>query len=570
MSVFSPFFHYSTDRLARFVCASGARKRQETGNAEPKIDLTLGEIEKTGSLRCAPASALHLIWKGSVMSDKRPLSRRVFLARAAGVTLTLGIGSLWRPLFGQAARPPYAGGVWLAGDHHIHTHYSPDGMYSIAEQVDNARRHGLGWCVITDHGGPKHDKIALEQAYPNLLEARRRFPDMHIFQGLEWNIPAAEHGSIILPPTERESKLIAEFEALYDERNESRPDTPANTEEDAVAALKHLQTLEPKPLFFANHPSRRGLDSPHELRAWAEAGPNVTRGFEGTPGHQAATFTGGERGYYGTKPTKNAWPEYPAGSYHTWGGYDWFVAKVGGVWDSLLGEGRPWYITSNSDSHKHWNDRTVADASTYATLGYVTRTDKLLAQNTYGDFYPGEYNKTWVYAPQPTPMAVLDAMRAGNMFTVLGDLIDRLELYVTGRNAVAPMGSALQLTRPGEEVTLTVKVRVPTHPNFGGNVPKLHHIDLIAGDITGPSRDRDATTNPSTRVVRQVQLAEMRQNRNWYAFEYRFSNVRQSFYVRLRGTNTSVDAPRMDTKSVNPWNDLWFYSNPVMVHLPGR
>ena len=44
----------------------------------------------------------------------------------------------------------------------------------------------------------------------------------------------------------------------------------------------------PAALFLANHPSRRGVDSPHEIRDWNDAGPNVAVGFEDAPGHQAA------------------------------------------------------------------------------------------------------------------------------------------------------------------------------------------------------------------------------------------------------------------------------------------
>ncbi|WP_202610455.1 hypothetical protein [Herbidospora solisilvae] len=30
------------------------------------------------------------------------------------------------------------------------------------------------------------------------------------------------------------------------------------------------------------------------------------------------------------------------------------TARVGGLWDALLGEGRRWWITATSDSHVHW------------------------------------------------------------------------------------------------------------------------------------------------------------------------------------------------------------------------
>jgi hypothetical protein len=495
------------------------------------------------------------------------LSRRVFLARAAGLTLTLGTGGLWRSV-SAAAQDPYARGVWLAGDHHIHTKYSPDGQYEIEQQVANAIRYGLHWCVITDHGGPRHDKVALEQAYPHLVETRRRHPEILVFQGLEWNIPAAEHGSVILPPTANEARLIAEFEALYDERNLSRENTPANTEADAVAAVKYLQSLTPKPLFMANHPARRGLDSPHEMRAWADAGPEVARGFEGAPGHQAATLTGSLRGEYDSKSGKDSWPGYPEEAYRTWGGYDWYVAKVGGLWDSLLGEGRAWYITANSDSHRHHTDRTVVDGSTYLTQGHVTPTERQMEKRENADFYPGEYSRTWVFAARRDHLAVLDALRRGNSFTALGDLVDRLELTARNAKQAAPMGGTLPLESAGEDVEVTIRVRTPEKAHVGGRRPALHHIDLIAGDILGPATDRDAMTNPTARVVARFHAAKAHREGDHLVFRYRFPKVRRSFYVRLRGTNRDVEEPAVDAPETNPWEDLWFYSNPVSVRVP--
>jgi hypothetical protein len=498
---------------------------------------------------------------------EEPISRRVFLVRAAGLTLTLGTASLWQPAYAKAVRNPYADGFWLAGDHHIHTRFSPDGQYMIQRQVAEASRHGLHWCVITDHGGPSHDRIALELAYPDLLDARKRHANMLVFQGLEWNIPAGEHGSVILPPTDSEAKVIAEFEALFDERNTSRPNTPANAELDAIEGVRYLQSLTPKPLFMANHPSRRGLDSPGEMRNWSDAGPDVARGFEGTPGHHAAVLTGSARGYYDNEPGSRSWPGYPPESYRTWGGYDWMVARVGGLWDSLLGEGRPWFITSNSDSHRHHSDLTVIDSSTYSTKGFVTETDKKAEKPENGDFHPGEYNKTWAHVPTRSYLAVLDSLRSGNMFTVIGDLIDRLEFYAHNTDRAAPMGGILFLNRAGEDVETVIRLRVPKKPNFSGKSLNLHHIDLIAGDILGAATDRNAMVNPTTRVVAQMKASEAKREGEMLVFRYRFPKVSRSFYIRLRGTNTDVESPRMDDLKVSVWDDLWFYSNPIFVRM---
>ena len=88
--------------------------------------------------------------------------------------------------------------MWLAGDHHIHSHYSVgwdsanppkpvvggDATYSIIKNAQMAEQHGLQWMVATDHGGPNHSKINLQEAYPELLEARKTHPDVVQFVGL--------------------------------------------------------------------------------------------------------------------------------------------------------------------------------------------------------------------------------------------------------------------------------------------------------------------------------------------------------------------------------------------------
>lgn len=504
------------------------------------------------------------------MDDPRSISRRVFLTRVGRITISLGAAPWWLPrvAFGKS---PYDGGVWLAGDHHIHTKYSPDGQYEIAKQVHEALHHGLGWCVITDHGGPKHDKVTLEKAYPDLVDARKKNTRIVVFQGLEWNVPEAEHGTVIIPPTEDEAKLIARFERRFDNKNYSKRNTPADTEADAIAGVKYLQAVkgEHKPLYFVNHPARTGRVSPMELRNWADAGPDVTRGFEGAAGHQAASLMGAPRGHYDKARGSGSFEGFPDEAYRTWGGYDWFVAKVGGLWDSLLGEGRPWYITANSDSHRHYTDHTVVNPATYLLNGHVTPTTQSSKEHVHNmDFWPGEYTKTWVYARRGDPFEILSALRGGSMFTVHGDLVDRLEMGLTSADAMAPMGGTLVLDKRGQTVELRVRIREAAGNNFAGRTPKVHHVDVIAGEVQGIVKDRAAMTNETTRVVRQVPVGEMTREGNWLSFSHRFERVETPMYVRLRGTNRDLDRPAMDSGAVNPWDDLWFYSNPIFVRSP--
>lgn len=552
------------------------------------------------------------------------LSRRVFLTRAGGLVLTLGAAPLAGPAWAATRVDPYRrGGLWLSGDHHVHTCFSIDGMYRIEEQVENAVRSGLDFCVITDHGGPEHSRVLLSEAYPQLVAARKRFPQITVFQGLEWNIPAAEHGSIIVPPSDEEAQLIRDFQVQYDSRasrvsaqpaataaavpssatgpaasgaptaaatgaaTSSPADgaastpvappaaTPADSEAAAVAGVRYLQQRSPRSLFFANHPARRGLDSPHELRAWADAGPDVMRGFEGAPGHGGAPLVGIPRGYYGESPGPRAHPSYPLHAYRTWGGYDYYVAQVGGLWDSLLGEGRAFYITANSDSHRYVGDRRETDRAAFRKLGYVPLTGRIKpaspgdVHDPDEDYPPGVYARTYVYASSRKPSDVLDGMRSGNMWTVLGGLVDGVELWAHDGRSAAPMGSTL-LVGPGSEIEVVLRIRPARQPNLVGERPLVHHVDLILGEILGPAPHRDTLHHPTARVVQTWRADQARRRDGWLEFRYRIAGLRDSVFLRARGTNTDVVAPRLDPLKIDPWRDLWFYCNPVMLRLrPG-
>ena len=94
------------------------------------------------------------------------------------------------------------------------------------------------------------------------------------------------------------------------------------------------------------------------FRDFNNAAPDICFGFEGAPGHQVNS--------------KRGFGRNPGGAYGgAFGGVGSFTAEVGGLWDALLGEGRRWFNYANSDYHKHW------------TAGG-------------DDFYPGEYQKTYV------------------------------------------------------------------------------------------------------------------------------------------------------------------------------
>lgn len=109
----------------------------------------------------------------------------------------------------------------------------------------------------------------------------------------------------------------------------THPDTPRN-EAHAVAAVKwpaeqRRSGYVDDVLVLANHPSRVGIDSPHEIRAWRDAAPEIMIGMEGArPVRRAGPSPAGGptsiRGEYENKPSADSWPGCPADAYVTYGG----------------------------------------------------------------------------------------------------------------------------------------------------------------------------------------------------------------------------------------------------------
>lgn len=120
----------------------------------------------------------------------------------------------------QPAPPGALGGApgvrWLAGDHHVHTQYSAGAMYRVIDQARHARAYGLDWLVITNHGGPEHSRIGVDKVHPKIVAARAELPDLLVFQGLEWNTPNADHGSVFVSPGPNEVAVLKDFEKMFD------------------------------------------------------------------------------------------------------------------------------------------------------------------------------------------------------------------------------------------------------------------------------------------------------------------------------------------------------------------
>jgi hypothetical protein len=477
---------------------------------------------------------------------------------------------------------------WLAGDHHIHTLYSSDAQYRVIDQVRHGSAYGLDWMVITDHGSAQHAKIGVEKVNPDIVAARAATPDTLVFQGLEWNIPAAEHGTVFVHPGAGEVAVLKEFENAYDGVvANATANTPAN-EALAITGLKFLADAVRArrvvdALMLANHPARKGLDSPHELRGYRDATNGIAIGMEGAPGHQAAAIAkpngpGSGRGFYDNSPTADSFPAYPIESYRTFGGFDWMTATVGGMWDSLLAEGRPWWITANSDSHTVWTDTSVrGPGSDFTANGFYNDPVHGGVPNLgNGDFWPGFYSRTNVGADRATYAAVMSGMRAGRIWVDHGRLVSAVDVQVRTdrKRRGTPLGGTLTVGRRAS-VMLTIDIELADLPNWAQFQPTLARIDVIRGDITGPAADRDTFTAPTARVVQSYPVGR---NSGTVSFTLDLGPVDKPFYVRVRGTDGNRNAPGAGGAAVDPngpvmdvlgdadpWKDLWFYTNPIFV-----
>ena len=444
--------------------------------------------------------------------------------------------------------------AWLSGDHHIHSRYSVgwnldsgvpkpiiggDAIYPTAMNARMARHHNLSWMVTTDHGGPKHSKVNFELAYPELVRSRQLVPELLQFYGLELNTPGGDHSSIILPRTTTEAEHLLHLESRFDSREVYPRDEARNDTQQMLLALKAMQSIQPSPLVFAHHPSRSathlgqfGLHSPEDLRAWNDTAPDIAVGMEGAPGHQAISLSTSENFSDTTRQLRGYYRQYP-----TLGGFDQMTAVLGGFWDAMLGEGRRWWITANSDSHVHYSEGGV-------------------------DFWPGEYSKTYVYAQKTYP-SIIESLRAGKIFVTTGDLIS--EVYVTVKTSSGSAGIGDTLFFKQDQTTqLSIKIKDPEGTNFAGRHARLDHFDVIQGLVSG-KQQHPVNHNPSTKVIGRFDADNWQVDAQGYISASLNVPISASSYFRIRGSNSEELEPNPDKPGEDPWSDLWFYTNPVFL-----
>jgi len=480
--------------------------------------------------------------------------------------------------------------------------------------------------------------------YPIVLDRINQYHKV-LVEGLEWIVPGHEHTDVAVIAGQHtkhggpgNADNMAQFEYRFDRAdNDAIGPVDANGNsiwagkdnvnnsgtaghQKAVSGVQWLQANFPLQSYaIPTHSERAGPFNPagsngyniEHFRDFNNAGPTVAIGIE-SPGHFAqGGLTGGSGSY-----TTNA---VGGGTYGLQGIY---TAKVGGLWDGLLGEGRNSFIFVSSD----WHNRGAGGARDAFTTS---------------DFIPGEYTKLYVpNADHFRAQSIIDGMRSGNSYSVNGDIIGPdLVFHAKGHDDWKTMGETL-VVRPGERITVEMAMTVPATNNspykFNNplllqdgiqqplNRPSVDHVDLIMGKVTGviqPGAPGYAVPNaagvagaaivynPSVSIAQQVSVQEMR------AWQQRDGSVRLTFktsfiagktpaYIRARGTNIPVATPNVSDTSGNPLLDvnnalvsctdpacpahletvngvkmvthdvqayanLWFYANPIFIRPEG-
>jgi hypothetical protein len=542
------------------------------------------------------------------MQRNKAFSTRLLLIPTAAAILVAAVacGGGDEPVGSNV--PPLPSGRWIAGDLHTHTTQSADA--DVSQTLDKVlgkafTTFGLDWMAVSNHlrvstrdeKGAKLDtsipmSVGVERyEIPRVqaLQASGTYADKLIFSGFEWDMPTHDHiGVGIFQGTDKLTtsiKGMKEFEYLFTTRDPAMFDAADvaawkakygetrynKTADDALKAISWLKDNYPDTSYAViNHPSRnKGSYTVDDFRRFNDIAPNIMFAIEGMVGNQMEPDRGG---YTAAYTPENA----PLRAY---GGVDYVVAKVGGVWDALLGEGRRVWNLTDSDTHF-----------------------KIVNGNSSG-YFPGEYAKNYVFngaQGAPAMKDLLQGLRSGKMFSVYGDLINALDFNLASKDDRKEMGGELKVAS-GEKVVVTIRFKTPAKNNYekpvdsgtAANVkPVVDHVDLIVGDV-GPkaaqgSAAYSVATNASTKVVKRFTSADWKVDADGYfTISYETTATKNQYY-RLRGTNLGTDVAGLtqggepladqrtgttdNTQRFNDINDrnyrsLWFYSNPVFVTL---
>jgi len=330
-------------------------------------------------------------------------------------------------LVGGQRRPK---GVWLSGDLGAHTTFG-GGAASLSTLVERALANRCDFVVIADGAAlDSPDRLA---AYAKALRAaRRRFRDIAVLSGLQWNAPPAggrRRACVLVAPQVVECGLLAGFYQRFDRLAPNWTGAPAEAALRWLKARNRSYVTVPAVLSSpqASARGRRG-----ELFSWLRTN-EVFLGILGQVGSERVS----------AREARSRW--------------DPRVARVGGAWDQLLDRGfRVWCAAAASG---------FRDPKTH--------------------YWPGEFARTHVWCRSRRAADVLAGLRAGCFWAQEGGIVRALdfELSAPALERPARMGEVVRVA-PGEAVSVELELDVPA-TDFAGRANRIDEVELIsnfAGD----------------------------------------------------------------------------------------
>jgi hypothetical protein len=225
---------------------------------------------------------------------------------------------------------------WVTGDLHVHSDCCADGTVSV-ENVVKASQPYCDFLAISGHAR-RSENWGVRQ-YQEILQARKKFPEMPIFHTGELEFPIERHTMVLTSPENNEFELqktlVKKFDRLQGVVGIGK----------AVEELFYIEKNWGRDCFMVfNHPSSPDV-SFEDFDALAAS--DIFKVI--------ACYDRGER---------------RAGQ--TW--------DIGGEWDQLLSKGHKIFVRFGSDFHQHFSD----GGSDYYPGEFVQ--DHLLVENnSYGD-----------------------------------------------------------------------------------------------------------------------------------------------------------------------------------------
>nr|WP_298725985.1 hypothetical protein [uncultured Steroidobacter sp.] len=408
------------------------------------------------------------------------------------------------------------------------------------------------------------------------------------------------------------------------------PGTGLRGHQKTLDALKWMANFHPYTSYYVPaHLERAGPFNPdgnngfniEHLRNFNNAAPKIAFGFETQPGHGASD----NRGEY--SPDRNSIGGVRVDSVGgtTWGGTGVYGAQIGGVWDALLGDGRNFWFFASSDWHNRGSFAPDDRRSTQDFYPGEYQRDYVMVRQTSrekgGIANPQEIvdglrsGNSWTASGQLIDRLAFVACsdkrfkgangKAELEAIALQAAKNGTEVNINANCAV--MGEKLKINN-NDDVLVVMVVRDPSGTNYSPytfanpsllqisktqplNQPELDHFDVIRGLVTGIKKpglpeysgqwpdnwidNPDMNTvpagakNTTAGILKTFGEGTWTSEGEYKVASFRLSKVKNSQYLRLRGTNLPPSTPYETDADGNPLADIFTNaSDPSKLRIP--